>query len=87
LAFAAGFAVTWIFQSAAKAAAFLTALLVLAVVAAFVAWRHHLMPWAVAASVAALYAMAMAGGRRVVALAQLARVAVGGISSRTVLRM
>jgi len=61
LAFAVGFAVTWIFQSALKATAYLTALLVLAVMAVFVAWRHHLMPWAVVVSAAALYAMVMAG--------------------------
>jgi len=60
-AFATGFAVAWILQSALKATAYLTALLVLAVVAAFVAWRHPLMSWAIAASVAALYAMAIAG--------------------------
>jgi len=36
-------------------------LLALAIVAAFVAWRHPLMSWAVAGSAAALYTMAMAG--------------------------
>jgi len=61
LAFAAGFAVAWILQSALKAAAYLTALFALAVVAAFVAWRHPLMSWAIAVSAAALYAIAMAG--------------------------
>ena len=43
LAFAAGFTVAWILQSALKAAAYLTALFALAVVAAFVVWRHPLM--------------------------------------------
>jgi len=59
--FAAGFAVAWILQSALKVAAYLTALLALAIMAAFVAWRHPLMSWAIAGSAAALYAMAMAG--------------------------
>jgi len=61
LAFAAGFAVAWILQSAVKAAAYLTALFALAVVAAFVAWRHPLVSWATAVSAAVLYAVAMAG--------------------------
>jgi len=61
LAFAAGFAVAWILQSALKAAAYLTALLALAIVAAFVTWKHPLMSWAITVSAAALYAMAMAG--------------------------
>jgi len=54
LAFAAGFATAWILQSAVKAVAYLTALFALAVVAAFVAWRHPLMSWALAGSAAAL---------------------------------
>jgi len=58
LAFAAGFAVAWILQSAVEAAAYLTALFVLAVVAAFVAWRHPLVSWVAAA---VLYAVAVAG--------------------------
>ena len=61
LSLAAGFAVAWIFQSAVKAAAYLTALFALAIVAAFVAWRHPHMSWTVAVSAAALYAMAVVG--------------------------